>query len=103
MFFKPGRNTSKTFTADDTVSYLLTYNGPETVTEDSFNYFSHPDGSKGPFLVAAHVQNTATGGSAWLAAETISPTVVPEPSSAALLSLLGFSLMGRRVLSRHRA
>jgi hypothetical protein len=94
--FMQGGNTSKTFTQGDSVSYLLTYNGIGAATENSFNFFSQPAGGKGPFLVAAHVQNTTASGSAWLASERALLTIIPEPTTTALLLLAYLGLAYRR-------
>jgi hypothetical protein len=93
--FRQGGNISKTFTQGDSVSYLLTYGGAESISEDSFKFFSQPAGGKGPFLVAAHVQNTTDGGSAWLASESVSTTSVPEPTTSALLCLVSLAIIAR--------
>ena len=100
--FSTGSNTRKTFGQGDSVSYLLSYNGLEPMGESSFNFFSQPAGGKGPFLVAAHVQNTLYGGSAWLASDKPAATVIPEPATGSLLGLAGAGLLGWRAASRRR-
>ena len=85
--FTTGSTLDQTFNRSEQVSYLLTYTGGGPINESSFEFFSQPAGGKGPFLVAAHVQNTTGGGSAWLAADHITTSAVPEPTSMTLLGL----------------
>jgi hypothetical protein len=94
--FSSGAQLRKTFGQGDSIAYLLTYGGSEQITEQSFNFFSAPAGGKGPFLVAAHVQNTTDGGSAWLAADTLSATPIPEPHTLGLLVLAAAAGFARR-------
>jgi hypothetical protein len=94
--FTTGSTGSQTFNRLESVSYLLTYTGTESIGATSFEFFSQPAGGKGPFLVAAHVQNTTGGGSAWLAADHITTTPIPEPASIALVYLAGAGLLIRR-------
>ncbi len=99
--FAGGSITSLTLNRNESVSYLLTYSGPETISLDSFNFLSLPAGGNGPFLVAAHVQNTVAGGSAWLApSEPASYTLIPEPAGASLLGLAALAALGRWTQTR---
>ena len=77
------------FGAGDSLSYLLTYTGCETMTDASFAYLSKPSGGWGPYYAAAHIQGVEEG--AWFGATT----VVPEPTTAALL-LAGLAVLGLR-------
>jgi hypothetical protein len=82
--FTPGGNTTRTFSGGDSVSYEITLPG---ITANSFNFLSDPTGGHGPYLMAAHVQNTPNGGgySGWIAPGATSS--VPEPSSLFLLGM----------------
>ncbi len=89
--FTTGGNVSKTFTNGDVLQYAITGN---SISAESFDFLSNPDGGHGPFVTAAHIQNTTgagSGGSGWVAdttGGTIVITNVPEPSSI-LLGALG--------------
>jgi hypothetical protein len=101
--FLTGSTTSLTFNQNESVRYLLSYGGPEFISEASFNFLSHPAGGNGPFLVAAHVQNTLDGGSAWLAPSGDAIyTLIPEPSSTGLLGLAGLAALARWSEARSR-
>jgi len=94
--FTTGTSLGQTFGRYESVSYLLTYSGAGVMNEHSFSFLSLPTDGTGPFLAVAHVQNTTDGGSVWLAADATALLPVPEPSTAALLTLLSLSLLGRR-------
>jgi hypothetical protein len=81
--FTTGGVASKVFGAGETDTWDISAIG---LTANDFNRLSAPDGGHGPFLTAAHVQNTTgagSGGSGW-----ISPSV-PEPSATLLVPLGG--------------
>jgi hypothetical protein len=99
--FSPGATTSLTFNRHESVTYLLSYSGPETIHEESFDFLSMPAGGNGPFLVAAHVQNTISGGSAWLAATATACTAIPEPTGFSLLGLSGMVALARYLRKLH--
>jgi hypothetical protein len=100
LLFTTGGNTSKTFTNGDSLQYTISGTG---ISASSFDFLSTPAGGHGPFVTAAHVQNTTgagSGGSGWVADNTngsISIVTVPEPSSVVLLALgfLGLVAWGR--------
>ncbi len=82
--------TNNTFVGGDSLQYTITGNG---ISAASFDFLSAPDGGHGPFITAAHIQNTTgagSGGSGWVADSTGGRIVpnVPEPSSL-LLGALG--------------
>jgi hypothetical protein len=74
----------KRFTVGDSISYNITRAG---LTANSFNFLSDPAGGHGPYIMAAHVQNTPNGGggSGWV-------TQIPEPSTLVLFGL-GLSVL----------
>ena len=81
--FTPGGVVNSVFGAGETDTWDISATG---LTANDFNLLSAPDGGHGPFLTAAHVQNTTgagTGGSGW-----ICPTI-PEPSAMLLIPLGG--------------
>ena len=54
------------FDQSDSVTYRIM--GPASLTENSFNFLSFPDGGHGPFVAAAHIQRIAPNdGSGWIA------------------------------------
>jgi hypothetical protein len=54
------------FDQTDTVTYRIT--GIASLTENSFNFLSAPDGGHGPFVAAAHIQRIGPNdGSGWIA------------------------------------
>jgi hypothetical protein len=78
------------FGAGESVTYDISATG---LTANDFNLLSQPAGGHGPFLSAAHVQNTTgagTGGSGWIAPGG-GGTV---PDSGATATLLGLGLAG---------
>jgi hypothetical protein len=75
--FTPGGVTSSVFNQGDQLVLDMQGTGILTISAADFAFTSHPQGGKGPFPVAAHIQNTTgagTGGSGWIAP-------VPEPST----------------------
>ena len=83
------------FDAAETVVYDIVYSGLGTLSALSFNFLSAPAGGNGPFLAAAHIQNTGIGGggSGWIAPVS----VVPEPGTWMLMLLaLGIIALRRR-------
>ena len=95
--FQSGGDITRTFTIGDSISLLLSHPDP-SFNETSFLEWSHASGGNGPFRVAAHVQNTLNGGSAWITGQLGQPTPVPEPSGLAL----GGTLIVAGWLARHR-
>lgn len=66
-----------------------------TITASSFDFLSQPAGGHGPFVSAAHVQNTGDGDSGWVA--NSSGSVVPVPAAVWLFgSGLGLLALARR-------
>lgn len=85
--------TGSGFDANETVIYDISYSGAGVMNASSFNYLSTPAGGNGPFVAAAHIQNTGfdSSGSGWV---TYVMAAVPEPASwftmlAGLLALGG--------------
>jgi hypothetical protein len=105
FLFTVGGNVSKTFTTGDSLQYTITGAG---ISASSFDFISTPAGGHGPFITAAHVQNTTgvgNGGSGWVADTTggnITTQTVPEPSSVALFALgsVGMVVWGRQRIHR---
>jgi hypothetical protein len=88
------------FTGGKSISYTITSSQPG-LSASLFNVLSTPAGGHGPYLMAAHVQNTPTiivkgntVNSGWIA--PLAP--VPEPSTIILLGLaaFGFAFAWRR-------
>jgi hypothetical protein len=107
-----GGSQSGRFKGGDELVYKI--GGISGLKAMDFNYLSHPDGGKGPFLTAAKVQGIGPSGSqsGWVAGflqnggggpSTFSP--VPEPGSLLLLGsglmLAGRSLRKRRLAGRN--
>jgi hypothetical protein len=103
MSFTTGGNMSKTFTGGDTLQYTISGNG---ISASSFNFLSAPDGGHGPFVTAAHIQNTTgagSGGSGWIAdsnSGNIVLTNLPEPSTILMAALGAIGLVGLRLRRR---
>ena len=97
--FPPPKGTfSNKFTSGETVTYEITYSGPGTMYESSFNVQSTSD-KHGPFYSAMHVQSIGTrGDSGWIG----STTVVPEPVSSILFLAGGATLGFRRFRKKRR-
>ena len=81
----------------DSLSYLLTYSGSGTMTDASFAFLSAPGGGWGPYYAAAHIQSTPNGGSgsAWLASLEVTYAPIPEPATAAILTV-GLAVLSLR-------
>ena len=75
------------FTAGDKLSYTVSYKG-DPITAESFDFFSKPEGSYGPYHTAAHVLATGpdASGSAWV-------NSVPEPGPPLQALTLGTALL----------
>ncbi len=75
------------FTAGDKLSYKVSYSGVP-ITAESFDFFSKPEGSYGPYHSAAHVLATGPDacGSAWV-------NSVPEPGPPLQALTLGTALL----------
>jgi hypothetical protein len=91
--FTTGGNVDKTFTNGDSLQYTISGAG---ISASSFNFLSAPGGGAGPFITAAHIQNTTGaghGGSGWVADTTGGSfnNQTPEPSSLVLAVLSCFS------------
>jgi hypothetical protein len=87
--FTTGGNVGKTFTTGDSLQYTLTGAG---ISASSFDFLSAPGGGHGPFITAAHIQNTTgagNGGSGWIADTTggIFTNQTPEPSTFVLAAV----------------
>jgi hypothetical protein len=98
LSFTVGGNTSKTFTNGDSLKYTLSGAG---LTAASFDTLSTPAGGHGPFLFAAHSQNTTgagSGGSGWITGPKIN--AIPEPSTVTLAVLGGIGLLGVTLMRR---
>jgi len=104
LSFAVGGTLATTFSNGDTLKYTITGTG---LTALSFQTLSTPAGGHGPYVMAAHIQNTTgagAGGSGWVTDST-GGTVnnnVPEPtgivtaSIGAALGLLGFRRFRRK-------
>ena len=75
------------FTAGDKLSYKVSYKG-DPITAESFDFFSKPEGSYGPYHSAAHVLSTGPKAkdSAWI-------NSVPEPGPPLQALVLGTALL----------
>jgi hypothetical protein len=75
------------FTAGDKLSYTVSYKG-DPITAESFDFFSKPEGSYGPYHTAAHVLATGpdASGCAWV-------NSVPEPGPPLQALTLGTALL----------
>jgi hypothetical protein len=103
MLFTTGGNTNKTFTASDNLQYTVSGAG---ISASSFNFLSAPGGGHGPFVTAAHIQNTTgagSGGSGWVAdsnSGNIQLTNVPEPSTIVMAGLGAIAVVSLRLRRR---
>jgi hypothetical protein len=80
------------FGAGESVTYDVSATG---LTANDFNLLSEPAGGHGPFLSAAHIQNTTgagTGGSGWIAPG--GGNNVPDGGATACLLGLGLAGLG---------
>ncbi len=86
--FTSGGNTDDTFSSGDSLQYTISGDG---ITAESFDALSADAGGHGPFVIAAHVQNTmgaGSGGSGWITDSNGATVVpVPEPSGIVLAAL----------------
>lgn len=75
------------FTAGDKLSYKVSYKG-DPIAAESFDFFSKPEGSYGPYHSAAHVLSTGPKAkdSAWI-------NSVPEPGPPLQALVLGTALL----------
>jgi hypothetical protein len=75
------------FTAGDKLSYTVSYKG-DPIAAESFDFFSKPEGSYGPYHTAAHVLSTGPKAkdSAWI-------NSVPEPGPPLQALVLGTALL----------
>lgn len=88
------------FTTGETLSYNVTYSGTDAFNAESFNaesYSKQNPPANGPFIAAAHMGTTGNDGlgSAWVAPDTGSVVITPEPS-AGLYGVLALALSLRR-------
>lgn len=75
------------FTAGDKLTYTVSYS-LGSITAESFDFFSAPEGAYGPYHTAAHVQATGLDakGSAWV-------NSVPEPGPPLQALVLGAAFL----------
>jgi hypothetical protein len=94
--------SGSTFGAGESVTYQIS--GISGLVADDFAYLSAPNGGRGPFYSAAHVQGIGADGalSGWIEPSLGAlPILVPEPSSSVLLALsVGFLGFARRFKTR---
>ena len=75
----------KAFNGGEAVEYTITL---ASLTANSFDFISAPDGGAGEYETAAHLIGLADGDSAWI--------TIPEPTTICLLGLGGLGLLRRR-------
>jgi len=95
ILFNFGTGTGHGFGVGDTLTETISASG---LVASDFNLLSSPAGGHGPFLTAAHVQNTTgagSGGSGWIA-----PTGATVPDVGSTSMLLGVTLLGIEGLRR---
>ena len=73
-------SASQNFGGGDSIQYTMTLSSGGTLTAASFDFLSKDAGGHGPYLTAAHVQNTGADGegSGWVTA--------PEPATLGILA-----------------
>jgi hypothetical protein len=77
---------TKAFNGGEAVKYTITL---ASLTANSFDFVSAPDGGEGEYKTAAHLQSLGTcGNSAWV--------TTPEPATICLLGLGALSLLRRK-------
>ncbi|MBI2826021.1 MAG: hypothetical protein HYX69_15155 [Planctomycetia bacterium] len=93
LAFAVGSGAS-TFRSGDSIEYTIT--GIASLNALSFNFLSKPAGGHGPFIMAAHVQNTggAGGGSSgWVTDSGGGQVLIPEPATCLLAALAGLGIL----------
>jgi hypothetical protein len=90
------------FDNTDSITYHIT--GIAGLVEGDFNFLSAPAGGHGPFLAAAHIQNTdGPEGSGWIAPNGAPPPPNGVPDGGTTLMLLGSALTCLGALRRRFA
>lgn len=103
--FATGANTANTFGVGDTLLLKISTANPASnpVFAANFNSLSVSSGGQGPYLAAAHIQNTpnsAGANSAWVAANQI--VSAPEPSVGLAAGLFAVCLGVVRVRKKRQ-
>jgi hypothetical protein len=79
-------NPSNRFTDGDSITFTVSYSGSGTFNENSFS-FTSSNGSFGPFLDSAHIQNTGSNGQGSGDISTTPTTSnLPEPTGLGFLA-----------------
>ena len=101
----PPGDMNARFTDNETLIYDIGYSGGASLTAQSFNFISFPDGGEGEYFAAAHVQGINVLGcdpesdpgcdSGWVA-------VVPEPISSTLF-MVGAATLGFRRFRKRKS